>query len=299
LPCKYKSLSAKYFSTCLVYEIVSAIGHLNTVTAAFSLLFPKTIFIAREVNVLSVLAKYQNNDKTSIISRLADKRFNLFNKVICQSQDMLNDFYKNYDIKKEKLVVINNPITSNFIVKERENRKNPIHFITVARFDKEKGHHRILKALSQVKFDFHYTLIGKGDLQDEILALIDTYNLGSKIKHISYTRHVEKYLAESDLYLQGSYTEGFPNSIIESCKVGTPILAIDAPGGINEIIYPRINGEIVPDINKFVETLEKINSSYNYSPKDVSATVSDRYSSETILSKYEDLFLKVYNDKFE
>lgn len=277
--------------------LVSAIAHLNTVTAFLSLLFPKTIFIAREVNVLSVLAKYENQGKTSILDSVIDRRFNFFNKVICQSKDMLDDFHKNYNVKNDKLVVINNPITDNFKLKERNGKNNPIHFITVARFDKEKGHHRILEALSRVSFDFHYTLIGKGVLHEEIFSLIDTLNLKNKISHIPFTTEVENYLAESDLYLQGSYTEGFPNSIIESCMVGTPVLAIDAPGGINEIIYPDINGKIVSDVNEFVEALEKINSNYSFNPKDVSASVSKRYSSKTILTKYEDLFMKVYQEK--
>ncbi|MGC1633560.1 MAG: glycosyltransferase [Gelidibacter sp.] len=277
--------------------LVSAIGHLNTVTAFFSIFFPKTIFIAREVNVLSVLANYGNKRKTSLIGFLVNKRFNFFDKVICQSNDMLDDFHENFDIKRNKLVLINNPITDNFKVKERNKRNTPINFITVARFDQEKGHHRILEALSKVDFDFHYMLIGDGKLYEEIFLQIEKFSLKNKISHISFTTEVEKYLAESDLYLQGSYTEGFPNSIIESCMVGTPVLAIDAPGGINEIIYPDINGKIVSNVSEFVEELKRINSNYNFNPKDVSSTVSQRFSSKTILTKYEDLFMEVFLKK--
>lgn len=277
--------------------VVSAISHLNTVTSYLSLFFPKTIFIAREVNVLSVLANYENQRNPSTFSFLGDKRFNFFDKIICQSNDMLEDFNKNFNVKKNKLVLINNPITDNFKVKERNKINTPINFITVARFDQEKGHHRILEALSKVDFDFHYTLIGKGILYDEIFSQIKGLNLKSKITHIPFTTKVEKYLAESDLYLQGSYTEGFPNSIIESCMVGTPVLAFDAPGGINEIIFPDVNGNIVSNVNEFVQKLEKINANYNFNPKDVSASVSTRYSSKTILAKYEDLFMNVYHKK--
>lgn len=281
--------------------VISAIEHLNTVTAYISILFPKTIFMAREVNVLSVLANYENQGKFPpffFMRFLYEKRYNFFNKVICQSNDMLNDFQKNFNIKNDKLVVINNPITNNFKVKERLNKKKPIHFITVARFENQKGHSRILEALSLVNFDFHYTLIGKGTLQDEIFSLIDKFNLKNKVHHIPFTREVDKYLTESDLYLQGSYTEGFPNAIIESCMVGTPVLAFDAPGGINEIIYPDINGKIVSNLSEFTAELERINLNYYFNPKDVSASVSTRYSSRTILPKYEDLFKTAYQKRF-
>lgn len=277
--------------------VISAIAHLNTVTALLSIAFPKIIFIAREVNVLSVLSEYENQRNTTPYGFLANRRFNYFDKIVCQSNDMLDDFHKNFDIKKNKLVLINNPITHGFKVKERTKVNTPINFITVARFDQEKGHHRILEALSKVSFDFHYTLIGQGGLYEEIFKLIDEYNLKNKITHIPYTNKVSKYLEMSDLYLQGSYTEGFPNAVIESCMVGTPILAIDAPGGINEIIYPNVNGKIVSNVDEFVEALESINSSYNFNPIDVSATVNTRYNSETIIAKYEDLFVKSYEEK--
>lgn len=289
----------KYIKNSKPDILVSAIEHLNVVTAGLSLLFRKTIFIAREVNVLSVLAKTENEGKVSPMAYLGDKRFNFFNKVICQSQDMLDDFHNNFNIKKNKLIVINNPITDNFKVKERQNRNNPIRFITVARLDVQKGHHRIIDALAQVSFDFHYTIIGRGALEETIFSQIDSYNLSHKVTHIPFTKDVNKYLTESDLYLQGSYTEGFPNAIIESCMVGTPVLAIDAPGGINEIIYPNVNGKIVSDVSAFVEALENINANYAFNPKDVSTSVSNRYSSQTILPKYENLFIDEYQKRFK
>lgn len=292
----------KYIQNAKPDILVSAIEHLNTVTAYISLLFPKTIFIAREVNVLSVLANYEHQYKPSLFSRigrfLGEKRYNFFYKVICQSNDMLIDFQNNYHIKNDKLIVINNPITNSFKVKDRLNINKPIHFITVARFENQKGHLRILEALSQVSFDFRYTLIGKGTLQENIYAFIDKFNLKNKVCHIPFTREVHQYLAESDLYLQGSYTEGFPNAIIESCMVGTPVLAFDAPGGINEIIYPEINGKIVSNISEFTAELERINSHYCFNPKDVSTSVNSRYSSQTILLKYEDLFISAYQKRF-
>jgi glycosyltransferase involved in cell wall biosynthesis len=277
--------------------LVSAIGHLNTVTAFMSLFFPKIIFVAREVNVLSVLSDFESTNRFSLFGLLANQRFNLFDSVICQSMDMLEDFNKNFNIKKEKLVVINNPITDNFRIKTRKNRHHVIKFITVARFDAEKGHHRIIEALGRVSFNFHYTLIGRGVLQNEIFSLIKKYRLEDKITHVNFTKDVQSYLAESDLYLQGSYTEGFPNSIIESCMVGTPVLAFNAPGGINEIIYPDINGKIVEDSNEFVKELENIYDNYCYEPIKVSSTVSDRYNSDLILKKYEELFVQLYKNK--
>jgi len=287
----------KYLRKAKPDIMLSAIGHLNIVTAYMSILFPKTKFVAREVNVLSVLSTFDEPKKFNFMSFIGDRRFNFFDKVICQSQDMLDDFNTHFNIKEEKLVVINNPITDNFKVKQNIRKKSPIQFITIARLDKEKGHPRILKALSEVGFPFHYTIIGSGAQEEEIFSILDKDNLKDKITHIPFTKEVPKYLAESDLYLQGSYVEGFPNAVIESCMVGTPILAFDAPGGINEIIYPGINGIIVNNVEEFIQALEQINSSYNFNPNEVSASVNTRYNAKSILKKYEDLFLKLAKKK--
>mgnify|MGYP000064476028 CR=1 FL=1 len=56
------------------------------------------------------------------------------------------------------------------------------------------------------------------------------------IKHIPFTSNVNDYIAENDMFLQGSYVEGFPNALLESCVVGTPVLAFNVPGGTKEII---------------------------------------------------------------
>lgn len=277
--------------------LVSAIGHLNSVTAYMSLFFPKTIFIAREVNVLSVLALYDNNKKFHPLGFISNKRFNFFEKVICQSQDMLDDFIQNYSIRPDKLVVINNPVTDNFKIKQNNKRNYPIRFITVARFDLEKGHPRILEVLSKLSFPFHYTLIGSGIQKEAIFQLIEKHNLKDKITQIPFTKEVERYLSESDIYLQGSYVEGFPNAVIESCMVGTPVVAFNAPGGINEIIIQNVNGKIVEDIDQFVDALEKINNNYTFNPKQISDSVNIKYNSKTIIEQYESLFVNVHREK--
>lgn len=271
--------------------VVSAVGHLNTVTAYMSWFFPRIKFVGREVNVLSVLAKYASG-KTGgkLYGFFARHRFNRFDKIICQSKDMLNDLNNSYNIKQDKLVVINNPVTSDFELKSRTDVSQPIRFITVARLVKQKGHARLIEVLGKVNFPFHYTIIGDGIEKDAIFKRIKELGFTECVTNIPFTKEVAKYLKESDLYLQGSFVEGFPNAIIESCMVGTPVLAFDAPGGINEIIYEGINGHVVPDEAAYIEKLNTINESYNFIPEKVSETISSRYSKEIIIKKYEQLF---------
>jgi glycosyltransferase involved in cell wall biosynthesis len=271
--------------------VLSVISHLNTLMAYMSIFFPKTKFIARESTVLSVDADFSDYSKGfSFFGYLSKKRFNYFDKIICQSTDMLDDVTNNYNVKNDKLIVINNPITEIFEVKKDVPKSEVIKFITVARFSKEKGVPRILKILSKINIPFHYTLIGDGSESDTIFSLIEKYNLKDKITHIPFTNEVSKYLAESDCFLQGSYFEGFPNCLIESCIVGTPVIAFNVPGGTKEIIEDGVNGFLVKDEKEFIE---RLNENKVWSPERIRKSVYKKFNKDKILSQYEELFMSI------
>ncbi|WP_178985253.1 glycosyltransferase [Winogradskyella helgolandensis] len=270
--------------------LVSAIGHLNLVVAYMSIFFPKTKFIAREVTVLSLDTAFFKTKKFNPLAFISENRFNYFDKIICQSQDMLDDIKNSYRIKANKMVVINNPITDGFKLKQTQSNSNQIQFITVGRLSKEKGYERILKLLSKLDFPFHYTIIGDGIEKEHIFSLIENYSLKDKITHIEFTKEVSKYLKKSDFFLQGSYFEGFPNCLIESCAVGTPVIAFKAPGGTKEIIENGVNGYLVDSEDEY---LEKLMDSHKFNPIDVRESVFKKFNKDLIIHEYEDLFINI------
>ena len=113
------------------------------------------------------------------------------------------------------------------------------------------------------------------------------------MSHIEYTKEVSSFLRQNDVFLQGSYSDGFPNALIESCVVGTPIIGFNAPGGINEIIEDGENGFIINSIDECVEKLTQLKTNFIFSPKKVNQIVTERFNSEKIIGQYEDLFLKL------
>ena len=112
------------------------------------------------------------------------------------------------------------------------------------------------------------------------------------MKFIEYTDNVAKYLSESDVFIQGSYSEGFPNALLESCAVGTPVVAYEAPGGTKEIIDNGINGFIVRSDTEFLDKIEYL-LEHQLDPIEISKSVYNKYSKEVILSKYEQFLLNI------
>ena len=261
----------------------------------FSVLFPRIKFIGRHTIVSQTTIKFSVK-KATLVRRITRKIYrlgiNLLDIVLCQSLDMFNDMQINqYRVSKDKLRIIHNPMRDNFKLKSKNSEeKELVKFITVARLVPMKGYKRILKAISKLNFKFQYTIISDGREKNTIFRLIEELDLQDKIVHIPHTNEVSKYLSESDYYLMGSYAEGFPNCLIESCSVGTPVIAFNAPGGLNEIIDNGINGFLV---NSETEFIEKISQSQDWDPKAIRESVFKKFNLEKIIGDYEKLFLEI------
>ncbi|MCP4971735.1 MAG: glycosyltransferase [Arcobacter sp.] len=271
--------------------VVSSIIHLNLVVGFLSFIIKKTKFVARESSVISK-NNTEINIKNKLSSHLVKIVYNHFDKIICQSNDMKTDLTKMYNIKKEKLIIINNPITKSIkISPQKKTNKKKLNLITVGRLGSVKGYNRLIKILSKIEFDFNYTIIGSGD-KESLFEEINKYGLKNKITHIPFTDNVYKYLQESDLFLQGSYVEGFPNALLESCVAGTPAIAFNVPGGTKEIIDHGINGYLVEDEDDFLLHLNNFNKS-NFNAEEVAESVIKKFNKQKIIKQYESLFLDI------
>ena len=57
-----------------------------------------------------------------------------------------------------------------------------IKIISIARFNKQKDHETLVKALTSLKsFNWHLTLVGTGPLENDIKLLIKKYGIESKV----------------------------------------------------------------------------------------------------------------------
>jgi glycosyltransferase involved in cell wall biosynthesis len=276
--------------------VVGSISHVNRVIAVFSLFFPKTKFIGREASVLSIMNKFPTV-KRKFSNPFFKKYHKYLDAIICQSKDMLDDLKINYAVSKNKMFIINNPISENFSVKEKRFKTNKIiQLITIGRLSKEKGHLRLLNIIAKLDIPYHYTIIGTGSEEEQIHKLAQKLNISINITYIPHTNNVAKYLAESDLFLQGSYVEGFPNVLLESCAVGTPVIAFEAPGGTKEIILENVNGCLVKNEQDYINCIKQMTTKNNFDPIIVSQTVQTKYSKDIIIKKYEKIFKQIVSN---
>lgn len=267
--------------------VLTTIGQLNSLAGYLNLIFKNTQFIGSEHSV----KYYRENNKPKFLTKSSYKKLT---KIICVSKDSINDFVNNYNLKKEKLELIPNPIyevRETFVDRERTDKIPQL--ITIGRLVPVKGYQRILDVIATLNYDFHYTIIGDGPEKKNIYEKINYLNLNNKVTHIPYTNNVIKYLKNSDVFLQGSYVEGFGVALLEGISVGLPAVIFEAPGGSKEVVINGVNGFVVKDSENFKVKLKETLFRKKWDREKIIDSAYSRYSLESVVKKYENLFLTI------
>jgi glycosyltransferase involved in cell wall biosynthesis len=110
-------------------------------------------------------------------------------------------------------------------------------FITIARLDAIKGHLRILEALTLLDIPFCYYIVGEGQERNAIETYIRQHQLEAKVILTGELKNPFPLLKSAHIYLQGSYSEAFPNVILEALCLGITPIAFAISGGTSEIIH--------------------------------------------------------------
>ena len=102
-------------------------------------------------------------------------------------------------------------------------------------------------------------IIGDGPMKKELEQLSKRYNLESKIIFLGQMNNDKaiSYIKSCDIFINPSYTEGIPTSVIEAALCKRAIIATDV-GGTNEIIAHNKSGILIaPHASKeMAEALE-------------------------------------------
>lgn len=113
--------------------------------------------------------------------------------------------------------------------------------ISVGRFCHEKGFNNLIKAfgLLQNKEDgVGLVIIGGGSLMESAKAMIQEGGLEEDVLLMGFQQNPYKYLSYCDVFALSSFSEGFPNVILEAMACGLPVVSTDCPSGPAELLSP-------------------------------------------------------------
>ncbi len=259
------------------------------------LFFLKTKIFVRSINTLSHAFKdVKWSLRNYLMLKVIKNVMSNAHKIIAQSNGMREDLIKSFKIEKSKIATIYNPainiLANNNSVIEKTNIEN--EFLFVGRLSPQKGLVNLLKAFKlayEKNSNIYLTLVGEGTENEMLKKMVVNLGLSSVVSFEGYQENTLSYFKRVKATLLTSFFEGFPNVLVESIALGTPVIAFNCPSGPEDIIVPGVNGILVTHLN--VEDFSKAilavaNNDIQFNRTAIIDT-SKRFSTTTIVKQYE------------
>jgi len=235
------------------------------------------------------------------------------NRVVYVSKH-LKEYYEGLGVKKEIGTVIYNGIDLNvFYPSHRGNIRSAMGFSskdiligTIGHIKPWRGYEFLIEAAEIVVKLYPQTrflIVGDKGIESYYQSLINEIEkreLQNNVYFLGFRTDVKEILAEIDLFVLPSLSEGFSLSIIEAMAMNVPVIATKC-GGPEEIIEDNSTGYLVAknDANalggKIVEILEKRMYLNEVLIRAARKSVEERFCIDNQIALYEQLYDSISN----
>lgn len=178
------------------------------------------------------------------------------NYVIVQTEIIKNFYIKK--IKKERLVMLPNPISKDLSLKRDYGIPKKNIILNSGRLTYQKGQDMLIRAFSKTtNSGWKLVLAGEGPNRIKYEKLINKLGLNDKVSLVGNIKDIHNLYNQSKIFAFSSLYEGFPNALIEAMHFGLACVSTNCPTGPSELIIDGENGYLVPmnDEQKMVDKL--------------------------------------------
>lgn len=213
------------------------------------------IIISTRIRYSKLLNEYGNDNTIKIHQEhtysVSDEYIKNLNKltninyIMPVSKSLYNIYQKTVNIPLKYI-----PLALNYYPSEQELAKlNNYNLIAIGRLEKVKGFEDLIEIVNLVvkkNKKIKLNLFGDGTLKEEILNLINKYNLNDNVTLWGFKDYdfIKEYLANSSLYVMTSYEESFGLVVLEAMSYGVPCIAFSSAEGVKSLINKK-NGFII------------------------------------------------------
>jgi glycosyltransferase involved in cell wall biosynthesis len=228
--------------------VLSTLGQTNIALILSAPLFPRgTRIVLREASFPSL------NLADSGHPRLWGKLYRLYrraDKVICLSDSLVDEMAQQFNVPKEKLVRIYNPVDFDRVRKLARCGTSPYsgsgpHLVAAGRLSREKGFDLLLAAMPVVLTRFpqaSLTILGQGPLAIDLAAQAQRLGISEAVRLAGFQQNPWLYLKHANVFVLPSRYEGLPCVLLEALALATPVVVTDCSRAIAELraSYPRL-----------------------------------------------------------
>ena len=262
----------KYFKIEKPDYFISSLDYTNIIASlAHKCSKSRSKLVIWEHSTLSIHSK-ETICKYRYLNKILIRYFyNRADNIITVSKGVKYDLIAEYNLQKDKINVIYNPVFHPMIIKNAnieddvEKNQNNKFIVAIGRLVKQKNYFNLIEAyriLRETKNIDHMDLviIGEGSEKDNILQRIDQLRLNENIKLAGFKANPFPLIKKSSLVVLSSDCEGLAIVLIEALALKKQIVSTDCPNGPREILDNGKYGLLVPvnDPHKLAEGIYKI-----------------------------------------
>lgn len=271
-----------------------------------------SISFMEEFNYLNVLSRGKDKVITRICTILSERQgegiyfekyfasrlLSKSDRIVVMSEYAKNDLVENYSIDKSKIMIIFNPAMIHHACSTEEWNYGTEVVVSVGRLEIIKQPDKIIRAFAHVVKQCpkaHLIMIGQGLLLDYLKELCKKLCISTNVTLIGFQENVDFYLENAKVFVMASKTEGFPNGMIEAMAHGLPIVSMDSPGAIGEILGKRrsehINAytdELYGVLTPYSKERMQFNDDISYEENELAIAISKMLMDNRYRKKYED-----------
>ncbi|MBX2883592.1 MAG: glycosyltransferase family 4 protein [Granulosicoccus sp.] len=113
-----------------------------------------------------------------------------------------------------------------------------------------KGVHILFQSIARLKElcadqALEVSIAGNGEARADLLALAEKLKIADQVRWLGRIEETSNFFRSLDIYVQPSFAEGLPNSVMEAMAEQRPVIASDI-GGNSDLIDDNISGLLFP-----------------------------------------------------
>jgi glycosyltransferase involved in cell wall biosynthesis len=161
-------------------------------------------------------------------------------RVIAVSQGVADGLRENFNVASERLVSIANPVDIEALA-GRAAEPSAVsvgepYILGVGRFVKSKNFELLIRAYAASGDTRRLVIAGEGAEREALEAVAQECGAGARVRFPGFVANPYPLIRGADVYVLSSNAEGFPNALVESMSLGTPVIATNCNSGPSEIL---------------------------------------------------------------